>query len=318
MRRYIFLFLVMVLGVTGVRAQQEAQFTQYMFNQMAFNPAYAGARDAICTNALMRQQWMGFQDEDGNNVAPQTFLVSLDAPVGFLHGGLGATIFQDQLGFEKNIGVKLSYAYRFFLGNGSFSVGAQAGFLNKTIDFSKLKPIQSEDPVLASQAEESSMLTDFAFGAYYFVPDRFYAGISSSQLAQTTGPVGDANFELKRHYYATAGYEYTVPSNPSFEILPSFLVKTDLAATTFDLTGMVRYNNRFWGGLSYRLQDAVAIILGMNYKNFNIGYSYDLTTSQLGGLGKVGSTGSHEIMLNYCFKIEIPTYRTSYKNTLYL
>lgn len=307
-----------MLGLTGVHAQQEAQFSQYMFNQMAFNPAYAGARDAICANGLMRQQWLGFEDPDGNDVAPRTFLVSLDAPISFLHGGVGATIFQDQLGFEKNIGVKLSYAYRFFLGNGNFSVGAQAGFLNKTIDFSKFKPIQSEDPVLASQSEESTLLTDFAFGAYYTVPDRFWAGISSSQLAQTSGPIGDANLELRRHYFATAGYEYTLPSNPSFEILPSFLFKTDATAVSFDLTGMVRYNNRFWGGLSYRLQDAVAVILGMNYKNFNIGYSYDLTTSQLGGLGSVGSTGSHEIMLNYCFKIEIPQYRTSYKNTLYL
>lgn len=318
MRKEFVLLFVFVLAISGVRAQQEAQFTQYMFNQMAFNPAYAGARDAICTNGLMRQQWMGFTDPDGNNVAPRTFLVSLDAPIKFLHGGVGATIFQDQLGFEKNIGVRLSYAYRFLLGNGNLSVGLQAGFLNKSIDFSKFKPIQTEDPTLSSSSEESTMLTDFGFGAYFTIPEKFWAGISTSQLAEASSPIGDANFELKRHYFLTGGYTYTMPFDPSYELLPSFLVKSDGTAMSFDLTGLVRYNNRFWGGLSYRLQDAVAVILGMNYKNFNVGYSYDLTTSNLGGLGKVGSSGSHEIMINYCFKIEIPVYRTSYKNTLYL
>lgn len=318
MRKNLFLLLGLVLGITGIQAQQEAQFTQYMFNQMAFNPAYAGARDAICVNGLMRQQWMGFQDEEGNDVAPRTFLVSLDAPISLLHGGLGATIFQDQLGFEKNIGVRLSYAYRFYLGNGNLSAGVQAGFLNKSIDFSKLVPIESDDPVLRKQDEQSTMLTDFAFGVYYAIPDKFWAGISSSQLAQTTAPIGDANYELRRHYFITAGYNYTLPTNPSFEILPSFLVKSDGTATSFDLTGMLRYNNRFWGGISYRIQDAMALIVGLNYKNFNLGYSYDLTTSKLGGLGNVGSAGSHEIMLNYCFKIEIPPVRTSYKNVLYL
>jgi type IX secretion system PorP/SprF family membrane protein len=315
MMKKLVLLLLVLAGAAGLRAQQEAQFTQYMFNQMAFNPAYAGARDAICVNGLLRQQWVGFKDELGNEVAPQTYLASLDAPIALLHGGMGLTIFQDQLGFEKNIGVKLSYAYRAFLGNGNISVGAQAGFLNKAIDFSKFIPIEENDPVLKAQDEQSTMFTDFAFGVFYQVPEKFWVGLSSNQLAETMSPVGDADYSLARHYFLTAGYDYTLPFNPSFEALPSFLLKSDGNSMSFDLTGMVRYEGRFWGGLSYRLQDGVSAIIGLNVKNFDLGYSYDLTTSKL---GSVGSTGSHEIMAKYCFKIEIPKYRTSYKNTLYL
>lgn len=316
MRKY--LAVVLLLAALGANAQQEAQYTQYMFNQMAFNPAYAGAKDAICFTGLARQQWMGFEDAEGNDVAPKTYLVSLDAPVKFLHGGLGATIYQDQLGFEKNVGVKLGYAYRFFVGDGNLAVGAEVGFLNKSLDFSKLIPVQDDDPILASKSEESTFYTDFGFGLYYQVPDKFYAGISSSQVSENKQKLGDANPQLKRHYYVTAGYTYPLPSNPSFEILPSFLIKSDGSSAQYDITGLLRYNNKFWGGVSYRVQDAVGVILGMNFKNFNIGYSYDVTTSALGGLGSVGSTGSHEIHVGYCFKIEIERIRKSYKNVRFL
>ena len=315
--------IALLLGVTwGVllQAQQEAQFTQYMFNQMAFNPAFAGARDAICTNGLVRQQWMGLKDPQGNDIAPRTILISLDAPVRLLHGGLGATIVQDQLGFEKNIGAKLSYAYRFFLGNGNMSVGLQAGFLNKTIDFSKFIPIQENDPVLTDKNEQSTMMTDFGFGLYYQMPEKFHIGLASTQLSEASSAIGTdkASFKLKRHYYLNGGYEYTLPSNPSFEILPFALVKSDGSTFTFDVTGLVRYNGRVWGGLTYRFQDAASVILGMNVRNFNLGYSYDLTTSQLGRVTKGKSTGSHEVWLSYCFKIEIEKPRRSYRNTRFL
>lgn len=318
MRKSIFVLLLGVWWGIGLQAQQEAQFTHYMFNQMAFNPAYAGARDAICANGLVRQQWVGLRDPQGNDIAPKTYLVSLDAPIRFLHGGLGATVFQDQLGFEKNLGVKLSYAYRFFLGSGNLSAGLQAGFLNKYYDFSKFIPIEQGDNVLREQSERSTMLTDIAFGLFYQVPEKFHIGLASTQLLQSSSKFSDsASITLSRHIFINGGYEYTLPSNPSFEILPYAMIKTDLNSMSFDLTGMVRYNNRFWGGLSYRFQDAVAILLGMNVRNFNFGYSYDVTTSQL-GVAKQGSSGSHEIWLSYCFKIEIEKPRRSNRNTRFL
>ncbi len=297
-------------------AQQEPQFTQNMFNNMYTNPGYAGSNEAICATGLMRQQWVGFKDDEGNTVSPETYLISIDAPVNILHGGLGCTIMQDKLGFEKNIKVKLGYAYRFSLGYGDLGIGAQVGFLNKSIDFSKFKPIDENDPLLQDEGEQKTMVADFSFGAFYKVLNQYYIGFSTSQITQRKLDIGKSSkFNLKRHYFITAGYEYTLPGNPSYEIDPSFLIKTDGAATQYDISSLLKYNNKFWGGLSYRVNDAVAILLGMTIKDFCIGYSYDITTSKL---GSVGSSGSHEIMLRYCFKIEVEKIPKSYKNTRFL
>ncbi len=316
MKRTFGLIITLLLTCTAVFSQQEAQFTQYMFNNLSMNPAFAGNKGAICATGLARQQWMGFEDAEGENVAPQTFLFSMDAPIRVLHGGAGITIFNDKLGYENNIGLKLAYAYRFNIADGEMSAGINAGFLNKSIDFSKFKPIESNDPLLTSTSKESAMLIDFAVGVLYKVPNKYYVGLSASQLTQAGGSIGSVEAKLKTHFYITGGYQYVLPSLPSLEIIPSMLIKTDGVSAQYDVTAMAKYNNKFWGGVNYRVQDAVSIIIGMQYRNLNIGYSYDITTSALGSQGR--SSGSHEIMIGYCFKIEIEKPRRSYKNTRFL
>ena len=324
MRIKIFTFLLIILGVnTIVFSQQEAQFSQYMFNTMALNPGYAGSNGAICLNTFARQQWMGFKDPDGSSTAPQTFLFSLDAPIKFLHGGLGAVISKDKIGFEDNTNVRLAYAYRVNVGTGFLGIGAEAAFLDKKIDFTKFKYIDPDDPALMNKAKESNFYTDFAFGIYYNVPGKFYAGISALNLSEPKGfyykDINNADqysFRLKRTYFITGGYEYIFPNNPSFELDPHILIKTDFVSAQYDVSAILKYENRFWGGLSYRVHDAATVLLGVNWKNFKFGYSYDITTSSMGGSGK--SSGSHELFLRYCFKIEIPHPVKSYKNTRYL
>lgn len=332
MRSKIFTLLLLLLGAnTFIFAQQEAQFSQFMFNTMAINPGYAGSNGAICLNTFARQQWMGFKDPDGSSTAPQTFLFSIDAPIKFLHGGLGAMISKDKIGFENNVNVRLAYAYRVNLGNGFLGIGAEAAFLDKKIDFNKFKTADGNpdaDPVIrAGKANGSEFFTDFAFGIYYNVPGKFYVGLSALNLSEPKGfawkssdpnalvKSGDA-VSLKRTYFITGGYEYVFPSNPSFELDPHVLIKTDFVSAQYDIAAILKYENRFWGGLSYRVQDAATILIGVNWKDFKFGYSYDLTTSSMGGSGK--SSGSHELFLRYCFKIEIPHPVKSYKNTRYL
>lgn len=314
-RNITLLFLVFLSSVAF--SQQEAQFSHNMFNNMAINPGYAGSNDAICATAIARQQWVGFKDADGNKGAPQTYLFSLDGAVNPLHGGLGMTIFQDQLGFEKNLGVKLAYAYRLSAGPGQLGIGAQVGFLNKSIDFTKFKPIDITDPKLQGQ-KETNMATDFAFGLFYKIENKLYFGLSASQLSQTDVEFSSAlaSPTLARHYYVSAGYYYPLPNNPALEINPSILIKTDFASTQFDINGLLKYNNQFWGGVSYRATDAIVILLGMNYKNFHFGYSYDVTTSSMGASGR--SSGSHEVMVGYCFKIIREFQPQSYKNPRFL
>jgi len=319
MRKLYFIVIVFFLFTsTQIFAQQEAQVSHNMFNNMAINPGYAGMRDAICATAILRQQWVGFTDADGNKGAPQTNLISIDAAIRPLRGGLGMTIIQDKLGFEKNIGVKFGYNYHLPIGPGRLGLGLQVGFLNKEIDFSKFKPIDATDPLLASKAKETTMITDISFGAFYQIPQKLYFGLSSSQMLQSDGTLqgSKATLDLKRHYYVVAGYHYPLPMNPTFEIMPSVLVKSDIASTQIDINALVKYNNQFWAGVSYRETDAIVAMVGATFKDINIGYAYDITTSAIGQNKR--SSGSHEVMLGYCFKIKIEKIPQSYRNVRFL
>ncbi|MBU2652110.1 MAG: type IX secretion system membrane protein PorP/SprF [Bacteroidetes bacterium] len=320
--------MAIALSLTGIGlyAQQEPQFTQNMFNNMTINPGFAGMGGGICATGIVRQQWASFKDADGNKVGPETFLLTIHSPVKLLRGGIGAVIMQDKLGFEKNINVKVGYSYHTEMGFGTLGIGAMIGFNNKYIDFSKLEPAEP-DPLLEKlSGEESEMLIDASLGLFYQVPNQFYIGISANQLleskgkelASSTDSTGGAHvlyMKLDRTFYINGGYEFVFPRNPSFILEPSLLIKTNFSVVQYDISALLKYNEKFWGGLNYRVQDAVGVIVGVAFKNFKIGYSYDITTSKL-GLSRTG--GSHEIMVNYCFKIQTEKARKSYKNTRFL
>jgi len=287
-----------------------------MFTKLAYNPGYTGAGEGICVQGLVRQQWVGFQetDSEGNtsNVAPETYLISVHSPIKFLRGGIGGTIVQDKIAYQNNISVNLMYAYQTTLGTGDLGIGLQLSLLNKTIDFSKYKPIDGNDPLINGKAEETDMIFDLGFGLYYRQPDTYYVGLSVLQLLESKSDYEATAAKLKRQINLVGGYEFTFPNLPSFDVLPSLLIKTDMASFQADISTLFRYRNQFWGGLTYRYQDAVAIIVGMEFKNFNLGYSYDINTSA------IGSWGSHEIRLAYCFKIEVDKFKKVYRNTRFL
>jgi len=305
--------LLLIFGSLGY-GQQEYQISHNMFNSVAINPGSVGGNESIDVTAIMRQQWIGFKDAKGNNVAPQTFLASIDAPLNFLHGGVGATVMQDKLGFDKTINLKLDYAYRTTFAAGDLGLGLQVNIANfshgKIGDYD---PIDKEDDALTQATSQSDMTLDFGLGAFYKVPGSYYAGISASNILQTKGV--NTKYNAKRHYYLTGGYEYTLPGHPAYEIDPSVFIKTDGTVVQYDFNALVKYNNKFWGGLSFRPQDAVVILLGVNIKSLMVGYSYDLTTSKILG---AGTAGSHEIMLRYSFNLEFEKHPRSYKNTRFL
>jgi type IX secretion system PorP/SprF family membrane protein len=313
----VIIFLIVFSG--QAYSQQEPQFSHNMFNNMGVNPGLAGLRNAICATALARQQWVGFRDIDGNNVAPETYSLNVDAPVRFLRGGLALGFMQDQLGVENNVSVNLSYAYHLDLGMGRLGIGLRAGFMDKQIDFSNFNPPDGNaggDPALSS-GEENHIFFDFSLGAYYMMDDEFWAGLSVSQLRQATGQIGEqTEYSLRRHIYATGGYSFQLPANPSYVISPSAFVKTDLASVQIDVNTLITYNNRFYTGVSYRLQDAVVIMLGVKLDQISIGYSYDITTSALGSMGR--SYGSHEILLQYCFDLDFDKIQEIQRNIRFL
>jgi type IX secretion system PorP/SprF family membrane protein len=293
---------------TTVFAQQDPQFTMNMFNRLYTNAGYAGSNNGICATALHRQQWVGF---DG---APATTVVNVDATVKALHGGVGLSILSDKLGAQYSGGVNLSYAFRLALGPGTLGIGIEGGVLFNTLDGSQLNPIQEGDPNIIA-GKSNGVAPDLGFGVYYHT-DKLYAGISAKHLTAPTLNFEDGStlseYTVARHYYAMAGYTWDI--NPTWGLAPSVFLKTDAASTQFDINLRALWKNMVWAGVSYRIDDAVGIMAGVNIKGFKIGYSYDVTTNRLNGY----SSGSHEIMLGYCHKLTSPAVNQRYRNVRFL
>ncbi len=312
----VILFTVAIVTPRGAMGQQEAQFSHNMFNNMAINPGYAGLRNAICATALARQQWVGFRDEENNNINPETYSFTVDAPLPLIRGGLAVGFLQDELGYETALGVKLAYSYHLDMDYGTMGIGGQIGFLDKRFDFGSFNPISEGDPALTGSGEESRMMIDGALGVFYQMDQTAWAGISVSQLTQTQREIGTADYQLKRHLYVSAGYNYPLPGQPAFVVSPSVLFKTDFGSVQTDFNTLVTFREKFWGGLSYRIQDAAVVLLGLTFEQISIGYSYDITLSPLGRSGR--SWGSHEIYVQYCFSLDIDKIQQQQRNVRFL
>ncbi|MCX6268146.1 MAG: type IX secretion system membrane protein PorP/SprF [Bacteroidetes bacterium] len=310
------LSLLAILGwllSISVFAQQPTLITHYMFTNMATNPAYAGGNGGINITGLVRQQWMGWKDSDGTKSAPQTFLVTVDSPIRKLHGGIGGSISQDQIGVFKNVSVKLGYAYKMEVWSGDLSFGLQGNLQNIGYDASKFTPIDEGDPVISNlSGKTSDMMIDMGLGIFYKVQDRYYVGLSAENLLQTQGK--KTHFQLKRTFYLNGGYQWTIPNHAAFELQPSAQILFDGAVLQLNASALLEYNNKFYGGLGYRFQDAVSVLAGVVIKGIRIGVAYDISTSAMSRY----NNGSMEILVNYCFKIDTDKFRKSYRNTRFL
>jgi len=293
---------------TAVHAQQDPQFTMNMFNRLYANPGYAGSNNGICANVLHRQQWVGFEGR------PVTTMANVDATVKALHGGVGISILSDGLGAQYSGGVNLSYAFRLDLGPGTLGIGVEGGVLFNTLHGEDLVAIQAGDPEILGLGTANGMAPDLGFGIYYHT-DKLYAGISAKHLISPKIDFefdGSSTYTVARHYYAMAGYTWDI--DPVWSLSPSVFLKTDAASTQFDINVRALWKNMVWAGVSYRIDDAVGIMAGVNIKSFRVGYSYDVTTSGINNY----SSGSHEIMLGYCYKLQSPISNQRYRNVRFL
>lgn len=305
-----------LLLADSLYAQQAPIFTQYGSTFMFINAGFAGMGEGICANGVIRQQWAGFQDAEGNKVAPQDFLVTVDAPVQLVHGGVGGSIIQDQLGFESNIGLMMAYSFHLETTVGMFGFGAGLNLTNRSIDFSKFHPVVPNDPALLT-AKQGDMLVDGNLGIYFKGNGNIFAGLSATNIFESKGKNLSTSgsviqYVTDRTFYLVAGYSLSLPNHPQFEVIPSILIQSDIASTQYNFSTIVNYKSKFWGGINYRFQESIGFMVGVNFDGIRFGYSYDLPTLP------VGLAGSHELTLGYCFKINAEKSRTSYKNTRFL
>ena len=289
--RNIIIISGLFFGAAQASAQQQVMFTQYMFNGLAINPAYAGSHDHATATFLAREQWVGL---DG---APSSQTFSLHSPINASgSASLGGLVIHDKIGVTNQTTAYLAYAYRIrFEGSARLAFGLQAGVSNYN---SRLSQISGTDPTFAS-GDININRPNFGAGVY-FNTNRFYAGISVPQMVRSRLDVNnsDSDSRLERHYFATVGYVFDL--NQDLKLKPNLLIKyVDNAPVEFDINANLLIKELFWVGLSYRSFDSFDALFQVQVsKQFQFGYSYDFATTT--DLRRVNS-GSHEIMLQYNF-----------------
>ena len=299
--------LVLILGFTAsAKAQQRPMYSQYIFNMMNINPAYAGSRGVVSATALYRDQWVGIPG------APQTSSFSVDMPVNEKKVGLGIQLFDDRLGIERTTGLNVSYAFRIQLTNsGTLSLGLQGGLLNYRANYSEVRTFQPNDPSFSQNI--SGFLPAAAAGVYYN-SDKFYIGVSTPALLKTklsNNNTADVSSATGRDLHLFLSSGFVVNLNQDLVLKPSILVKAVSGAPVeYDLNTNLWIQNTIAFGFSYRTGDAIVgmIEFQMN-KQFRFGYAYDKTFSNLGSY----NTGTHELMLRLEFgsdkgKVASPRY----------
>ena len=280
--------LLVSLWAGSVQAQQRMMFTQYMFNGLAINPAYAGSQESLDLTALAREQWVGL---DG---APSSQTFSAHAPLRNKKIALGFLLTHDQIGVTSQTGVYGVYAYRIKLREGSLSAGLQVGFDSYRTGFSRVLT-EIEDDQHFLQDDVQALLPNFGTGLYYST-SRFYAGFSAPYLFNNLYPGRAQNSARQfRHWFASAGY--VLDLNRELKLKPNVLVKAVQGAPVeIDINANLLIREILWVGMSYRSFDALSWLVELQATpKFRIGYAYDMTVSPL----KQVNSGSHELMLNY-------------------
>jgi len=289
-------------------AQQDPQLTQFMFDKLSINPGYAGIGNELCVTGFYRQQWAGFEG------APETIMLNAHAPLAKINSGVGLTFYQDVLGAQENSLLRGHFSYHLKnIGTGKLGIGVSLGYLTIATG-SGFEAVDLGDNVVEGSQGNNGGTFDASFGVYYKAP-KFYAGLSATHLPE--GDIKDVSIQTARHYYLMAGYDYAI--NADLSLQPNVLIKSDIASTQVDINLIGMYKNTFWFGVSGR-SEAVAPMLGYRHElnsgqsAIRVGYSYDVTLTDINNY----SSGSHEIMLNYCMKLNKPLPPQIYKNVRFL
>ncbi len=309
-----------------LKAQQEPHYTQYIINQYIINPALTGIENYTDVKLSHRHQWVGLQD------APVTSYVTINKPLGKKddrttatsfempgenprgrnywqdyeaakpHSGVGLKIINDRTGPLNRFAGYLSYAYHIGISaKTSLAAGFEAGVRSISLDRSKLDfgTANPVDPAVYNSGEINQLKPDLGAGLYLYSAD-YFLGLSVQQIIPQKVYFSDLRLKaddskLVPHIFATAGYRFFL--NDDFSALPSVMLKfIQPLPVQFDLNMKVQYRDLLWAGASYRLKDGFAAMVGLNASNtFNIGYSYDYTTSRLNTVSK----GTHEIVLGF-------------------
>ena len=293
--------ILSIIANFSLSAQVDAQLTQYFEIPNYYNPSAIGTTDFIKIRGDMRMQWVGIEN------APQSIALAADMPFKLLNQrfGVGLVMQNETLGLYSNMVLGAQLGYKFKLLKGEFSAGVQVGLLNQKFKGTEVFIPDNDD--YHESADDAIPTTDIGGNALdlgvgvFYTHKLFWAGVSCTHITSPTitlnaesGEGGnEKNYEFKadRTLYFMAGSNIPL-KNTLFEIIPSVLVRSDFSFITGEITGRVRYNKFLLAGIGYRYDDAIMAMIGAEYKNFYLGYSYDYHMSEIAK----ASSGSHEIM----------------------
>ena len=337
MKRYIVLFCGLMFSFALVRAQFDPQIGQYMFMQTAYNPASLGEGEMMRVFGCHRMQFTGIMD------APMTTYFSFSSPfvVGKTHHAAGVKFVNDRFGLFTNQSFYGEYAYKFRLGKGYLSVGADLGFINlgfavDSINLNNIAEVEdnayhtvSDDAIPTARGSEgvSGMGFDMAVGAYYSC-STWWAGLSYGHVTNPVLEWSDrAEIGVRGSLYAAGGYHLRL-RDKRWILMPSAMLQTDFKSWDVNLTMLAQVDNRYRFGMGYRMgfrladsSSAYRIAGSLNalfavdiISGLELGYSYELPVN---GLIRE-SYGSHELYLAYSFNVLKPKHTNRYKSVRYL
>ena len=286
----IFSAIFTLLIISEVKSQQTPMYSQYMFNMLNINPAYAGIREAGNLNMLVRKQWVNFPG------APTSGSISYDQRLEGKNNGIGAQVYFDRIGIESTTGVQGFYSYSAPMGTATLNLGMSLGVLNYASNYTNTNPFDGGDPSLMTNLQ--GYLPTAGFGAI-LESEKWYLAFSAPALFKTRitqngqGVLSAAGKE--GHFFLTAGY--VVPLTNDAQLKPSVLVKTVSGSRIqYDLNLNLWLGNLISIGTSYRTEDAVLGMLELQVTpQFRLGYAYDHNISKLVNY----NSGTHEFMLRY-------------------
>lgn len=288
MRTKIILLAAMLTGLVGF-AQQDAQYTQYMYNTINVNPAYAGSRGVMSIFGMHRTQWVGL------NGAPVTNVASVNTPINNSNIGVGLSFVNDRIGptVENAISADVSYTIRTSeTVKLSFGIKGTANLFN--LDVNKLNPENANDPLL--QNLDNDISPNFGAGVYLH-SDKAYFGLSVPNFLEDKKYDDNsvAVYKERMNFYVMGGYVFEL--SPSVKFKPAFLSKVVKGAPLqVDLSGNFLFSDKFMLGVAYRWDAAVSAMAGFQItEGLYIGYGYDLETTELRNY----NSGSHEVFLRF-------------------
>ena len=291
--KVIFIMSLGLLNTTKSVAQQDAQFTQYMYNTINVNPAYAGSRGVLSVFGIYRAQWIGLEG------APTTSAASLHAPINNSRVGLGISLSKDEIGISDRKTVATDFSYTINTSEDfklSFGIKGSASLFN--VDYTKLNKYDKNDPKFQNNID-NQFSPNIGAGVYYH-SNKLYAGVSVPFILETKHFDDNTTSIAKDalHYYFIGGYVFEVSETTKFK--PAFLIKSVKGAPLqADITANFMFYDKFVLGAAWRWSAAVSALAGFQIdNNWFIGYTYDSDTTKLSNY----NSGSHEIFLRYEFK----------------